>query len=190
MKVVLGVAAVVLMGELVWAGWTLTKTPVPPPPRTANNLPAITKVEPKTTITLSASSATVKIGQKVAVNIEISTNRPTDGTDLIILYNPKLLSVVPNGTAAVSVGTLYGSYPINKFDDKAGQVMVSGISTQGGVIAQGNFGSLEFSAKAAGKVAVALDFTRGSTTDSNVIESKTARDILTDVRNVEVTIIP
>lgn len=192
MKIIFGVAAVVLLGELAWAGWDLTQKPVIAPSSTVKNAPpSVTRVEPKATLSLTSAQNTIKVGQKVAVNINISASKPTDGTDLIIRYDPKVLNLMPNGTAAVKVGTIYGSYPVNKYEDKTGRITVSGISAQGGsVVPQGIFGSLEFTAKAAGKTTISLDFARGSTVDSNIIESKTAKDILTDVKNAEVTIIP
>ena len=44
--------------------------------------------------------------------------------------------------------------------------------------------------KAPGKAKIAFDFTPGSTTDSNVIETKTAQDILGSVTDLEVNITP
>lgn len=146
----------------------------------ANNTPAV--------IILSASKPAVKVGESFAVSINISSRKPSDGTDIILLYDPNLLSVESTSGKPVSVGSIYPEYPINS-DDKKGRIVVSGISSSPeGIIASGLFGTVTFKAKTAGKTIIKLDFTKGSTTDSNVTESGTSSDILEAVQNADVLI--
>ncbi|MBI4037396.1 hypothetical protein HY385_03155 [Candidatus Daviesbacteria bacterium] len=191
-KVILALVVVALVGEGIWAYQTLSKksavsggqTPVPS---------TTSSTKPKTTLLLQSSQNTIKIGDKLTVAVNIAADKATDGVDIIILYDPKLLTVVPvEGTKnAMMVGSIYSDYPINAVDGVKGKITVSGITTQvGGVVPRGTFGSITFTAKAAGQAKISLDFTKGSTVDSNVIETKTAKDLLEEIRNTEVNITP
>lgn len=140
-------------------------------------------------IILSSSKSEVKVGENFSVSINISSRQPSDGTDIILLYDPKLLSVDASTSGKpVAVGSIYPEYPINS-DDKNGRIKVSGISSLSeSSIASGLFGTVTFKANTAGKASIRLDFTKGSTIDSNVIESESSNDILEAVQNVEVLI--
>lgn len=183
-KILFIVLGIIILGELVWAGWTLSRSNNATGPVTKLTFPV--KASP-TTISLTSEKSTIKTGDKTTVLINLSSTRSTDGTDLIILYDPKVLSV--NAQNPVTFGKLYDDYPLNKVDLSSGKIMVSGISNKkGGTIANGLFGSVEFTAKAPGKTKIVLDFTPGSTVDSNVIETSTGHDILQGVNNLELNI--
>lgn len=185
---ILGILIVLLVAILLI--WNLTRAKQdtagsilqkPQSTTQANNTPAV--------IILSASKSEVKVGENFSVSINISSRQPSDGTDIILLYDPKLLSV-DAGTSGkpVAVGSIYPEYPINN-DDKNGLIKVSGISSLSeSSIASGLFGTVTFKANTAGKAVIRLDFTKGSTIDSNVIESESSNDILEAVQNVEVLI--
>lgn len=139
-------------------------------------------------IILSASKASVKVGETFAVSVNISSRDATGGTDIVILYDPTLVSVENNVSGAMNVGSIYHDYSINS-DDKKGKITVSGISSATEApIASGLFGTVTFKAIKPGKAEVKLDFTKGSTTDTNVISTKDLSDILEAVQNVEVLI--
>ena len=75
--------------------------------------------------------------------------------------------------------------------DPTGKITVAGITqAQGGVLANGLFGTVVFQAKAAGQAKISLDYTPGSTIDSNVTESETVEDVLDKVENLEINILP
>lgn len=179
--------SVVILAEVIWAGWTLFK-PTPPPELTTQS--AVVQSKP-VTITLQSPKTQLSVGEKFTVSINIFSDKLTDGTDLIILYDPKILSVEGQGTAKVPVllGTLYSDYPINKLDDTAGRITVSGISNKpGGVNPSGLFGSVIFQAKSPGLAKISLDFTAGSTADTNVTETGSGKDVLEKVNNLEIKI--
>lgn len=186
------VVVVVLAAEVVWAAWTLSK-PVQEAVQNAPTVSTTSKANSSlTSASLKVSGNTVKVGEKVTLTMALSSTKQTDGTDLIVLYSPKLLSPVVEGAKAlVTVGSLYSEYPINTVDEKTGRIVISGITTApGGVVAEGILGTITFVAKAAGKTSFTLDFTPGSTADSNIVETSSAKDILDEVRNVELTIVP
>ncbi len=141
-------------------------------------------------IILSTAKAAVSKGEVFTVSMNVSSKNRSAGTDIILLYDSSLLSVeADNSGQPVQVGSIYQEYPVNK-DDKKGRIIVSGISSQTeGNLASGLFGTVNFKAKAAGKTAIKLDFTKGSTTDSNVTESEGSSDMLEAVQNLEVTVV-
>ncbi len=183
-KTIFVVLGIVVVAELVWAGMTLFKssTQVVPQQQRASVSSAA--------ISLTTNVTSVKVGDKFTVSINMSSNRKTDGTDLVILYDAKVLSVdTISGKNPLILGSIYKDYPLNALDAQNSRVTVSGITDQkDGVSANGLFGSLVFTAKSAGQTKISLDFTLGKTTDSNVIESATGKDILGSVGNLELTI--
>lgn len=180
--------SVVILAEVIWAGWTLFK----PTPQTSVPPPQVIQPKP-TVVALETSKKEVKVGDKFTVSIKVSSDKLSDGSDFIISFDPKLLTIETVGAekAPVVVGTLYNDYPLNKLDLSLGKITVSGVTTQkDGVKADGLFGSLVFKAKAAGVTQVSLDFSPGKTSDSNVTESGSGKDVLEKVENLEVNINP
>lgn len=161
--------------EIIWAGLSLLKSVSPVNEAPEALVPAISLQSPKTTI---------KVGEKVTVDINLSSISRVDGADILINYDPKLLSAEP-----VAAGVIFRDFPVNRVDEAGGRITVSGITdASGGVLADGLFGSLEFTAKASGTTRISLEFTPGSTADSNLTESGTGKDILEKVENLEVSI--
>lgn len=180
-KVLLTVFGVIILAEIIWAGWVFYGMKSQP------EQVAQTKVQPiPTQIELQTDQTEVKVGDQFSVFINISSNFETDGADIIINYNPKLLSALP-----VSLTSLYNDYPLNKIDATAGKITVSGISTGlSGIVPNGIFGTIVFKALATGQTAVTLDFAQGSTVDTNVIDKLTGEDVLENVKNLNILIIP
>lgn len=181
-KYLLILVAAVLLAELFWAYKSLGPNYL----QESVSISAGSNMASGAAISLSTPKTTIKVGEEMVVSVNISSQELTDGTDLIIVYNPEILSGQP-----VKPGTIYNDFPLNTVDQEAGKITVSGItSATGGVLANGLFGTIVFQAKKAGSAEVSLEYVPGSTTDSNVIESKTAKDLLTEVKNLEVNIIP
>lgn len=183
-KVLLIVFGVVILAEIIWAGYTFWKKPQP----VTQGAPEVQK---PTQIELQTDSQQVKVGQSFTVYVNISSSKHTDGVDLIISYNPRLMLVEKlQSGVPVDLGTIYNEYPLNLIDETMGKITVSGIATASdGVIPNGLFGSISFQALSTGQAAITLDFAPGSTVDTNVIEKGTGKDILENVKNLNVTII-
>lgn len=112
----------------------------------------------------------------------------TDGTDLVISYNPALLEAVES--SLFTSGDIYTEYPIVTNDVKTGTIRISGISASDGegFVGTGNFGTLLFKTKKNGNTTVTVVFKKGLTTDSNIIETKTNTDVLSGVYNLDLAI--
>lgn len=171
---------VIIALEIIWAGLTLLK---PTPPSTRVSEEAVPKI---TAVSLRSPKTNLKVGEKVTVDINLSSGSRVDGADLVINYDPKILSA-----ELVVAGAIFRDFPSNKVDEKLGRITVSGITDQiGGVLADGLFGSVEFMAKKVGTARVSVEFTPGSTADSNLTESGTGQDILEKVNDLEINILP
>lgn len=176
------VLGVIIALEVIWAVWFLVKGVQ------LQGQPALTTQVPlkQTAITLSSPKLEYKAGDKVTVDISITSSKKVDGVDLIIIYDPKVLTAQP-----AILGTIFSDYPQNSVDQTLGRVSISGITTQqGGVIPKGEFGKVTFVTKALGVTKISLDFTPGKTVDTNVIETGTGKDILGKVNELELNILP
>lgn len=198
-KILLVIGGLIVVAELIWASYMLlgnqsqnyqkdtaqiVTEPTPQPSQTPVSQTAI--------VTLNAVQNVVKIGEILTVDILIDSSAKTDGSDLVIQYDPALLSVelTPQKTP-VKVDTIYTDYPINTIDTKTGKITVAGVSlTEGGVETKGKFGSVTFKARKAGEANIALGFVLDSTVDSNVTSTGDGKDILTEVKNAKVVIQP
>ncbi len=188
-KNILILLGLVVLGEILWAAGVLykTNTSTPAPKQTVSVQSKPTQIE------LKSSQPSVKVGDKFIVSINISSDNLTDGVDLIISYDPKLLSLETTGEKKipVAVTTIYNDYPLNAVELETGKITVSGISTgQDGIKPNGLFGSINFVAKAVGLTKISLEFSPGSTVDTNVIERNTGKDILEAVKDIDITITP
>lgn len=164
--------------EIIWAGLTLFK-PTPPVEPPAD-------LSQTSTISLQSSQTNFKVGEKITVDISLSSGKKVDGADILINYDPKILTARP-----LTPGSIFSDFPTNKVDEAKGSIIVSGITDKSsGVLANGLFGSVQFTAKAAGTARISLEFTPGSTADSNLTESGTGKDILEEVSDLELTILP
>ncbi|MDO8618715.1 MAG: cohesin domain-containing protein [Candidatus Daviesbacteria bacterium] len=181
-------AAVVLVAELAWAYAALYKSESK---TSVTNLNATTSAEPTASISLMAPKATISVGETDTVTINVSANTPTDGTDIIINFDPKLVEVMLSNGSPITVSAMYNQYPNNHLDVAKGVVTISGISSEKtGVLANGIFGTMVLKAKAVGKTTVSVIYVPGSTNDSNVIETSTGKDVLGTVLNLQLNIAP
>jgi hypothetical protein len=188
-KKLLFVVGLVLALELAWAGYTLTR-PVPPANFKAS-APAEAEVLTPTSASLSLAGLTsVTVGQLFDVDVVITVPIETDATDVIITYDPTKLEVVTTGDQAAKIGTLYSNYPVNSADSTEGRIVLAGATDPGAkaFTGQGVFATLTFKAKARGETTLAFEYSKGSTIDSNIVDSKLGRDILDKVTNLTVKI--
>lgn len=189
LKYIAIVVALIIIGEAIWAYRTIITTGQPIPVQTGSS---VTQSATSNIISLTAPKAQFKIGEVIPVSINIDSNKSTVGVDLIIHYDSNLLSLAPNTLKTpVSLSNIYDEYPINQVDEKNGTIAVSGITNKiEGIIPKGLFGTILFQAKAAGNAKVFLQFTKGATNDTNIIQTKTSSDVLEGANNISIQVIP
>lgn len=145
------------------------------------------------TISASPASSSVTSGSTFTVNLQLDTTGVgVEGVDVYYLnYNPALLEVqdAVSGTAGIQIqpGSLMPNTTVNSVDATNGKISFSqaanGGSTYNGT---GVLATITFKALSAGTASVTLDFSSGSTVDSNVASN--GNDVLTAVTNGQYTI--
>lgn len=139
-------------------------------------------------IVLASDGNSYEVDENIEVIIRISTGGfSTDGADVVINYDPNMLEL---SSTPIEKGDLYSDYPGTNVDAKAGEILVSGIATSSGegYNGTGNFATINFVAKKIGKTTIKVKYKDGDTTDSNILESSSSKDILKQVYNLDVNI--
>jgi len=150
-------------------------------------LPAIASAA---TLSLSPSTGTFNRGCTFSLAVNLNTqNAQTDGTDAIIIFDPTRVT----GTN-ITPGTIYPDYPGTNIDS-TGKITISGLSSVSQPFSgTGTLATIDFSVPVTapvGATAVTFDFNPADptkTTDSNVVERNTVRDVLSSVTNGSYTI--
>lgn len=187
-KIVFYILGLVVLLELIIGLKVLSSSKTAPTQSYQTPLPSASS--PLSRIDVLSSKKQYRVGEEIIVSINVDTaGKKTDGTDLVLNFDPKILEA---SSGAIKKGSIYGEYPVAEVDSKYGVIKVSGVSKigQDGFSGKGDLAILNFKAKAAGKTSLKIDFTAGRTTDSNIVETKTATDILGLVNNLDLTITP
>lgn len=175
------VLGLILLVELIYAVRVLNlPTPLP-----AGKAAIQSKVGK---ISLNAPTSAYRVNEVVPVTVIVDTgSRVVDGVDLIIHYDPKILEATSGGLLK---GSILDEYPTMSADVSKGLISISGISSlQNGFKGTGQFATINFKAKVAGKTSLTIDFKgKGSTIDSNLVEAATSKDILEQVVNLELVV--
>jgi hypothetical protein len=175
---VLGIAAIIQIGFLV-----KSFREAPPPPQKLDARPV-----GKAQLHLVSEKSQYQVGETMVAQINVdSGGQPTNGTDVILKYDPAVFEAT---TGAIKAGPIYDDFPVLDFDRQTGTIRVSGIA---GVASKGFNGvgvlaTLNLKTLKSGTGEINFEFKDGSTTDSNVINLKTAEDILGKVTNLKVNV--
>jgi|GEM_PF-1000147 len=154
---------------------------------------ALAQVTPPA-FTLSSTSGSVYAGCGVQTDLQIlmhTNNTATDSANIILNYDPALVSIVDEDTGSPSTveiaeGVTYDNYPSsgNTVDTTNGIIRLTGFNMPDSPYTNNGyaeFGSFSFIADSAGTANFDFEFTLGETTDSNIAENVTSNDILNDV---------
>lgn len=181
-KIIFIILGIVVLAEVIYAARTLV-SPAPAVP--ARQSPAQAGTVGK--ISLITPKASVKLNEAIPVTVMVDTGGHTiDGVDLIVQYDPKILEVT---TGNLTKGQILDEYPLMSVDASKGLISVSGINRSGnGFSGSGQFAVINLRAKQKGKTSLTIDFKQGSTTDSNLVERNTSKNILEQVDNLEMVV--
>lgn len=139
-------------------------------------------------LSLLSDKKVYKVGDKVAVNIRLSTSgHNISGTDLILRFDPKILQA---SSSAFAKGSIFADYPQISVDSQIGVMTVSGVSGLNKKYFNGigRFGTITFIAQASGQTSLSITFTKDSTTDTNVFDASTNQDVLGRASDLTLTI--
>lgn len=181
-KIIFVILGIIVLGEFVYALKVLN-SPLPPAPVQRKTVAPLSSAK----ISLNSPKLSYSLNEIVPVSVVVASGgRTLDGTDVIIHFDPKILEAT---SGAIVKGKTFDEYPLMTVDSKKGLVTVSGInSLKNGFKGAGQFIMINFKAKTTGKAAVVIDYKPGSTSDSNLVETETSKDILDGVDNLELII--
>lgn len=145
------------------------------------------------TLSLSPAAGQANKGCTFSVNIELdTTGTSTDGTDVILFYEPSKLSAT---ATSIENGKIYSDYPGNSVDSAGGKISISGISSVSSPFnGKGTFAKINFNVIDSGSgnsTTLKFDFDpndKTKTTDSNIVERGTIADVLSQVTDGDYTI--
>ncbi len=179
-RAILPILVIVIVIELILGAKTLL-SPIPAAGKIIGYGPG--------EISLISNQPNFKVGDEVAVAIRVSTGgHSTVGTDVLINYDPNYLSAPSR--ANFLRGQIYTDYPIIDVNNSTGVIKVSGIDSPGqpGFSGIGVLGELIFTARKSGQTTISLSYQKDATNKSNIIENKSAKNILENVYNTKVNI--
>lgn len=182
-KVIFIILGVIILIELISAIRILT-APVSP---------VLSKVNPVSVkptdgkILLGTSKTNFHIGEMVPIAVTIDTGgHGIAGADLILHFDPQVLEAT-SGSAIK--GKTFDDYPLVSVNAKNGLVSISGIDNLNNHFkGTGLFAMINFRAKAAGQTQLTIDFQKGSTTSSNLVDVTSSKNILGQVNSLQLKI--
>ncbi len=141
------------------------------------------------TLSLIPDKVSYKKDDSVFLLIRVDTGgHNTVGSDLSLKFDPSYLSLIEASASANFLGSsIYSDFPIVKIDKARGTIQISGIVSPSisGFNGIGVFGELAFKALKTGHTEVSVLSKPGGTTLSTVVEAKTAKNILGQVKNAD-----
>jgi len=158
--------------ELVWGINYLKTIPQPTAPIQA---------ETGALLGFSPAQKAVKVGEEFEVELLLDTKGvKTSGTDVIVSYDPALIEILDTRP-----GLLYHKYPVNEVDTESGKIGFSAVAEPPKTFSgKGTLAYLKLKGLKAGTATLTIEFTKGETTDSNVVQAQSGgKDILENVIN-------
>lgn len=179
-RVLLALAVLVIAYEVYLGVKTLT-APVP----RANELQPLSGGK----IALISTKISYRVGDVIPVLATVSTGGHISvGTDIILKYDPAILEA--SASSFFRKGRIYEQYPNVSLDSRTGIIKASGITSGGksGFNGGNLFGTFILRARKEGKTNISIDFKKGATNDSNMVEAGKLNDILDKVYNLDIVI--
>ncbi|KKR33161.1 MAG: hypothetical protein UT63_C0022G0004 [Candidatus Gottesmanbacteria bacterium GW2011_GWC2_39_8] len=121
-------------------------------------------------ISLITTDTDVKVGDNISVDITLSGNEDTLGTDVIMIYDPVIITPIE-----VTNGSIYPTYnPAGQARlSTKGKIFLSGSASIGKPVpAKGTFATVTFEAKSGGRTTISFDYEKGSTSKTGIIDFK------------------
>lgn len=182
-KIIFAILGIVILIEVIFVIRSLTSS-VSPLPQVGSQIGVVSTTAK---ISLNAANTSPRVGEVVPVVVVVDTGeKVVSGADLIIHFDPKTLEA--SGDAIIK-GKIFDEYPLASVDAKNGLISISGVSSLNKSFkGSGQFALINFKAKIPGKTSLTVDFKKGSTTASNLVDASTSQNVLDNVDNLELEI--
>jgi hypothetical protein len=176
--IIVSVISAATLFELLWGVSYLSSTSLPLKKSQA---------EEGAALSLNPAQKALEVGEEFEVRLDLNTNGiKTSGVDAIINYDPSLVEILDaDGNAQNGVqirpGLLFPQYPVNEVDEAAGRIGFSAAALPPNSFAgQGTLAYIKLRALRPGTAALQIEFKKGGTADSNVVEAGSRGDDVLD----------
>ncbi len=160
--------------------------------QTLKPIPALPKARPLSggILSMEAIKKTYQVGEIIPVGLILTTGgRTVSAVDALVNFDSNYLEGT-NSSIIIPSEDSFQDYPQLLVDQQKGLIQVSAVSflPERGLNGIKKFAIINLRAKRAGSVQLTFDFKSGSTIDSNVLDVKTATDILDKVNSLSLEI--
>lgn len=138
-------------------------------------------------LTLSSTKNEYNLGENIEVLINLSSGTTeVEGVDVELSYDANILEA---SSSSILKGEIFSEYPQMEVLTNEGKIRISAISAVGeSFTGSGTIGKVQFRAKKVGETQINFAFTPGLTTDSNIVNTKSNKDLLEKVQNISIMI--
>ncbi len=136
---------------------------------------------------ITPDKSRIKVGEIVTVKISFQApEKIIFGTDIRLSFDPKLLQAEEN----ILLEDVFQSYPRREVDNVKGSVKVTGFMAKDQTVANDfrDVLTISFKALQSGVASLNLDFEKGKTNLSTLVEKGSSKNVLGKVIPVEITI--
>ncbi len=138
---------------------------------------------------VNLSETQIQVGDIVTAQVTMQTRDiPLFGSDAILKYDPLYLQVTDEDDFIM--GDYFQNYPRRENDSENGMIKVTGFfQGEGDLTDPRELFSVSFRALQEGQTTLAMDFEKGTTNTSTLVEQGTSKNILDEVFNADLTIV-
>jgi hypothetical protein len=181
--VLLALALLIIVGEGIWIFLQYNK----PEEKAKALIVEEEVVKDPVKLSLLSPKGSFNLRESVELTIELSTvTTEVEGVDVELTYDNSSLEA---SKSAITAGNIFPEYPIIEVIPTQGKIRISAISdVNQNFTGTGSLAKIVFKPKKIGVTEVKFDFTAGSTTDTNVVNSKMSEDLLKEVKNISLEI--
>lgn len=144
------------------------------------------QVQSNNSLFLVVNPSQVKVNDPVQVAVSLhASGKMLSGSDVILKYDPAYLSASDN----LTLGEYFSSYPLKLIDNDKGTVRLTAFGGKKETISSPIvIFTVTFKALKPGKTELVIDYQKGSTNKSTLVERGTSKNILEGVTNAVVEI--
>lgn len=141
------------------------------------------------TMMLISEGKNYHVGDLIKVNVQLKTgNHNIVGVDALIHFDKSRLEASDSG---VVVGSILDSYPVHRVSQDKGLIEISGIASNESLSFNGTgiFATINLKATQKGITTVSIEFDKGKTNNSNLVDKDSNLNILNQVGSVNLNIL-
>ncbi|OGG02136.1 hypothetical protein A2W14_02735 [Candidatus Gottesmanbacteria bacterium RBG_16_37_8] len=156
--------------------------------RTETNKEEVIPKENKNTITFESDTETVTVGQEIEINLNFrAPGKNIFGSDVVLLFDPEYLVL---GEEGIGASDFFATMPRKDIDSENGIIKVTAFDGLDEVLTEDDqpLFSVSFKAVKSGTTKVSLEYSKGETNTTTLVERQTSENILDSVDSLEIVI--